>query len=593
VAEPLDSPPEGAEPGPDDNEEPDTSRDFDQLRQLLVGTEQQRLRKLEDRVDRFAVTADAVGDVLAEAIADRTARDNQLARALTPTIETAITESVHRNPDPLADAIYPTLGPAIRKAISQALAGFLDTMNRAIDHSLSPRGLQWRFESWRTGVPYAHIVLRDSLVYQVEQVFLIHGETGLLLAHSVAEDAQSTAADLVSGMLTAIRDFVADSFASTDDGGLRRFTVGERVVLAEAGPRMVIAAVVRGHPPASLVPRLQNILETLHTQHRRHLQEFGGDTAPFSTATFMLEECLDRVLSTDQPASRSNAPRVAWAVVGLAALVLAVLAYQSLARWNRATALLVAEPGIVLLDADHGWRRSVLTGLRDPLSAEPAAMLAGAGINMTRVEERWQAYLSLEPEIIERRVRQVTRAPDTVTLTIEEGVLLASGAAEPSWLARAAAPIAGVDAVDLSGVELVPSPALEQSLAMVEEHRVLFAIGSAALDVASAQETLQAIADAYARVSALADIEGWQVELTMTGRTDATGPTERNALLSTRRSEVVRDALQTRGVAINRVRIMGLGVTEPLRANDAEQESTLNRSVSFALTLTPLPLPPR
>jgi hypothetical protein len=34
-------------------------------------------------------------------------------------------------------------------------------------------------------------------------------------------------------------------------------------------------------------------------------------------------------------------------------------------------------------------------------------------------------------------------------------------------------------------------------------------------------------------------------------------------------------------------------VTEPLRANDAEQESTLNRSVSFALTLTPLPLPPR
>ena len=73
MAEPLDSPPEGAEPGPDDNEEPDTSRDFDQLRQLLVGTEQQRLRKLEDRVDRFAVTADAVGDVLAEAIAETAA----------------------------------------------------------------------------------------------------------------------------------------------------------------------------------------------------------------------------------------------------------------------------------------------------------------------------------------------------------------------------------------------------------------------------------------------------------------------------------------------------------------------------------------
>ena len=591
MAEPLDPPLEGAEPGPDNDREPGASRDFDELRQLLVGKEQQRLRDLEDRVDRFEVTADAVGAVLAEAITDRATRDTQLTRALTPTIESAITESVHRNPNPVADAIYPTLGPAIRKAISQALAGFLETLNRAIDHSLSPRGLRWRFESWRTGVPYAHIVLRDSLVYQVEQVFLIHGETGLLLAHSVAEDAQSTAADLVSGMLTAIRDFVADSFAPADDGGLRRFTIGERVVLAEAGPHMVIAAVVRGHPPASLVERLQQILETLHTQHRRHLQEFDGNSAPFSAATLTLEECLDRVLSTDQPGARSHAPRVAWALVGAAALVLVVLGYRSVARWNEAIALLAAEPGIVVLDADHGWRRSVLSGLRDPLSAEPGALLAGTGIDVAGVAERWQPYLSLEPEIIERRARQVTGAPDTVTLTIEEGVMFASGAAEPAWLARAATPIAGVEAVDLSGVEMIRSPALEQTIGTLEAYRVLFAIGSAVLDVESARETLQAVADTYTRVETLADIEGWQVELTINGRSDATGPTERNALLSARRSETVRDALLTGGVVIDEVRIVGLGVSEPLRANDSELQSALNRSVSFVVALAPLPRP--
>lgn len=589
MVEHLDPPPEDSEPEPNDEGEHETPPDFDELRRLLVGKEQQHLRELQDRFDRFEVTADAVGDVLAEAITDTAARNTQLARALTPTIESALTESVHRNPNPLADAIYPTLGPAIRKAISQALAGFSETLNRAIDHSLSPRGLRWRFESWRTGVPYAHIVLRDSLVYQVEQIFLIHGETGLLLAHSVAEDAQSTEGDLVSGMLTAIRDFVADSFASADDGGLRRFTVGERVVLAEAGPHMVIAAVVQGHPPASLVERLQQILETLHTQHRRHLREFNGDDAPFSAATPMLEDCLDRVLSTDQPESRSNAPRIAWALVAVAALVLVVLSYRSLTRWNQATSLLAAEPGIVLLDADRGWRRSMLSGLRDPLSAEPAALLAGTGINWARVDERWQPYLSLEPEIVVRRARQVTAAPDTVTLTIEEGVLRASGTAEPTWLARAATPIAGVEAVDLSGVEMVRSPMLEQSIAMLEEYRLLFAVGSVALDAESAREALQGIADAYTRVEALANVGGWQVELTVIGRTDTTGPTERNELLSTRRSEAVRDALQTRGVAIDDIRIVGLGVTEPLRADDAERQSALNRSVSFAVVLAPLP----
>ena len=358
--------------------------DLEELRRLLTGPEQARLQTLEERVDGFEVTADAVAEVLPEAVAVRTTRDRQLARALAPTIEAGIGESVDRNPEPVANAIYPTLGPAIRKAISEALAGFADTLNRAIDSSLSPRGLRWRFESWRSGVPYAQLVLRDSLVYQVEQVFLIHGDTGLLLAHAVAADAHGTDGDLVSSMLTAIRDFVADSFETSGDGGLKRFTVGERSVLVEPGPHMAVAAVVRGQPPAALLERLQETLETLHTQFRRRLQNFDGDNAPFSTAVPTLEDCLDTVLSTEQGASRSNAPRVAWALVGLVVIVLAVLGYRSLTRWNRATALLAAQPGIVLLEADHGWRRSTVSGLRDPLSAEPSVLLAGAGIDPAR-----------------------------------------------------------------------------------------------------------------------------------------------------------------------------------------------------------------
>jgi len=179
VAGPDDRPPESSSPVAEGDGEDEVRPDeLEELRRLLSAPEQRRLATLEDKVDAFEVTADAVGDVLPEAVSLRTARDRQLARSLAPTIEAGIGESVHRNPDPVAEAIYPTLGPAIRKAISEALAGFLETLNRAIDHSFSIRGLRWRFESWRTGVPYAEIVLRDALVYRVEQLFLIHGETG-------------------------------------------------------------------------------------------------------------------------------------------------------------------------------------------------------------------------------------------------------------------------------------------------------------------------------------------------------------------------------------------------------------------------------
>src|SRR5262249_1816200 len=173
----------------------------------------------------------------------RTNRDRQLARALAPTVEGAISESVRRNPREIASAIFPVLGPAIRKAIAETLAGLVASINSTIEHSLSPPGLKWRLAAWRTGVPYAQIVLKHALIYRVEQVFLIHAETGLLLSHAWAPDLQASDPDLISGMLTAIRDFVADSFSrERDAGGLRRFSVGELTVMVEQGPPPAIPA---------------------------------------------------------------------------------------------------------------------------------------------------------------------------------------------------------------------------------------------------------------------------------------------------------------------------------------------------------------
>ena len=102
----------------------------------------------------------------------------------------------------------------IRKAIAETMAALVRSINSAVEHSLSPRGIKWRIESWRTGVPYAQVVIKHALIYRVEQAFLIHAETGLLLAHATAPGLQVPDADLISGMLTAIQDFVSDSFGA-------------------------------------------------------------------------------------------------------------------------------------------------------------------------------------------------------------------------------------------------------------------------------------------------------------------------------------------------------------------------------------------
>ncbi len=230
---------------------PPVDADLARLREILVGREQRELEVLRGRLAQVGFTPERLADELPEAIFRRNDRgDRQLAIALAPSVQQALTESVRKNPSSIATAIFPVLGPAIRKAISEALAGLVASVNAGIGQSLSLRGLQWRFEAWRTGVPYAQVVIRHSLLYRVEQVLLIHAETGLLLAHVASPDLPTADGDLISGMLTAIRDFVGDSFSQERDvGGLTSFKVGELGVTVEPGPQAVLAAVVRGPAP--------------------------------------------------------------------------------------------------------------------------------------------------------------------------------------------------------------------------------------------------------------------------------------------------------------------------------------------------------
>jgi OOP family OmpA-OmpF porin len=56
----------------------------------------------------------------------------------------------------------------------------------------------------RTGTSFAEVVLLNTLLYRVEQVFLIERESGLLLQHVRSAAVRTEDADMVAGMLTAI-----------------------------------------------------------------------------------------------------------------------------------------------------------------------------------------------------------------------------------------------------------------------------------------------------------------------------------------------------------------------------------------------------
>lgn len=568
----------------------DADREFEDLRALLVGPEREALREVQARLDeRDAVRR--VASVLPEAVAAR-ARDARLVRALTPSVEQALLASARRDPRPLADALFPVLAPAIRSAITHALSAMVESMGRVMEHSVSWRAIGWRLTALRTGRPYAEVVLLNTLVYQVEQVFLVHRETGLLLQHVAAPHVPAQSPETVSGMLTAIRDFVSDSFGGGAGDAVDVLRVGDRAVFVEQGPHALLAAVVRGTAPPELRAVFQDALDTVHLHTAEALEAFDGDDAPFVVVRPVLEQCLRAQRQERGGAVRGLRWLIALAVVG--ALLLgwwAVTAWQQRQRDARYLAALRAEPGLVVVAAERTGGRLVVSGLRDPLAADPDEFARGTGARAGEVEGRWTYYHALDPAIVLARARQVLRPAEGVSLVWRGTTLAVDGPASAEWLGQATrlAPLlAGVASLDISSSADAEVTRLAAAVAAPD---VQFERGAAAL-VDGQQARMDALARDLRALGDLAALSGTRLRVVFTGHADSDGSPESNVPLSRQRAAAVRQLVLAAVPATLDVEIVGAGSSAPIARGGTEADKARNRRVAVRVERTADPLRP-
>lgn len=566
--------------------------EFAELRSLIIGPEQREIRTLQARLDDPGTHAREVSQVLPEAVLLRT-HDPQLTRALAPSVEEAITASVRRNPRPLADALFPIIGPAIRKAIAASLSSMLESLNRTLEHSLSWRAIQWRITALRTGKSFAEIVLLNTLVYRVEQVFLIDRRSGLLLQHVKAGSTAVQDADMVSGMLTAIRDFAHDSFRVSEDEALDTLQIGGLAVWIEQGPHAILAAVIRGAAPPELRVRMQEVIERVHAQVGDALGAFDGETAPFETVRPMLETCLQSQYRRE----KKQASPVLWIAIAAIAVALALwlfLALSTRARWNTYLNALRAEPGIVVVSTDHHGGRFVVTGLRDPLARDPASLLSYANLAPADVNGTWQLYQALEPPLVLARARQLLRTPPGVTLRFSDGVLSATGTAPTEWIlesVRVANLIPGVVRYDAAALIDSQIRALAQQLAA---SHMLFVRGTTT-PVRGGERVLAAQLERTRALDALAQTADRRYRIAIVGHADADGPPEMNDSLSLSRANHVRAAIEAQRLARVDLTATGVGSREPLSRGTSDADKQGNRRVSLRVLAddaAPAKLPP-
>ncbi len=512
-----------------------------ELRTLLLAPEQTQLTELRNRIDHTATDAPAVSKVLVEAITLRGKEDDRLTTALTPHVQTALTSSVRRNPHVIADAIAPIMGPAIRQAIVRTLQGMMQSFNQTIDHSLSPKGLAWRIEAWRTGRPFAEVVLLHTLRFRVEQLFLIHRDSGLLLHHVASDNTVVHNHQLISGMLTAIQAFVQDSFGTPKGQTLNTLEIGECRVLIEQGPQAILACVVRGSAPGYLRAQVQQTLESIHLDYGDAFVAFDGNPSGFDATHDRLMNCVQFQYETP----RSRITSMTWIMLTALSLTAGVwgwTSYTSARQWTQISQRIGAMPGIVITSLQRDGDSVTLSGLRDPLAEDPEQVLIKEGIAGQQITARWIPFYSLDPTLVEQRARALLQPPATITLEFEDGRLTAGGTASESWASRArqiAPLIPGLREYREDRLRVV---SVSDLVNQVSRLSFLFETGSSTLSEIELSKVtpLKALLEEL-RQSALTSGNPFVVEAI--GDADATGPETMNLLLATARAHAVIAAL--------------------------------------------------
>ncbi|MDR0441560.1 MAG: OmpA family protein [Candidatus Accumulibacter sp.] len=541
--------------------------DLQKLRELLFLREMELLRKLEKRLDDPMQHARETSEVIAEALLLRTQKDNMLFSALEPTVEKLFKEALRKSPMDFVNALFPLMGPAIRRSIAETFRSMLEGFHKTMEQVFSWKGLRWRWRALRTGVSFSEVVLLHTLLYRVEQIFFIHAQTGLVLSHVYHEGVAIEDADMVSGMLTAIQDFARDCFAGRE-GSLDSLQMGNSTILVERGTTAYLACVVRGTASLEFRERLRDAMAAMQIKYLDELNAFSGDAAKFASARWDLEDLLDaRYVDED-------APLPFWVKLVPVALVLLLLAgagygwyevrRQDIARRHveESIAQVGQTPGILLVEArrdgPHHWE---VIYQKDPLAEDPKSLLDVRGIDPETYTLRVIPYISYEAGMITRRVKERITPPDGVTMEFDRnGTLYLRGKAPMSWILQArqeALSLPGVEKIDTSGLSDPRVDELKRKIALVEATVVGFPLGKDTPVSEDAAKLARAM-DTLVEIEKLAGSMNVTASLTIYGHADATGSAQRNYEISQARAKTIAAMLYARGSSIP-VAMYGLG----------------------------------
>lgn len=493
----------------------DPAKEFEELRRLLLSREREQLRSLRDQISDKERRSSDVAAILPEAVKRSRNSGGELSSALQPTVEDSIKGWIRKNPDSFIDALGPVMGSIVRRSVTESFRRFLRSVKQ-FGHSFSWQKLKWRVDALGTRRSFAEVKTQGSLIYRVEELFLIHRETGASLLRVSAHPNVDTDSKVIADMLSAIQEFARDSFGVSAGSALVEFRAGQLQVWIALGRHAYLAAVIRGTPSHELRCALEKTIGTVHVLKASALANFNGDTSAFQPLRPELQSCLRSqygVINRDERPSRAW---MAFAVAGALAIFATLQAIRSELNWKSFLGRLNAEPGFIVTEARKGWfSRSRVSGLRDASAANPAPIAREQKLDPAGIDFQWKDYLAVDPASIMARFKQRFGTPPGTEATINDGVLTLSGSVPYEWLERVrreATFLPGVASIVDRDAEVTYDPGgvlarVKEQLNLPETVHVVFAKGVLILSGEAPHRWLGRVQSEAAKIPGVASVD--------------------------------------------------------------------------------------
>jgi outer membrane protein OmpA-like peptidoglycan-associated protein len=239
-----------------------------------------------------------IAPIIDRTIRSRTEQDRtSISEAIAPAVPLAISQQVIVAPQEVSDAIAPAMGRAIKKqieieqnivvdalypiigsTIAKYMAETIRAINRQVEETLSVEGIKRKIRAKLQGVSEAELILKEALPFEIQAIFLIHKASGLIISNIQRSDAQQLEAEMVAGMLTAIRSFANDCINQSGSiTELDTIAYGTSKIILEVAGYCYLALVIQGEPSKNFLNKMRQTFSKIVKKYGDLIEKFDGD----------------------------------------------------------------------------------------------------------------------------------------------------------------------------------------------------------------------------------------------------------------------------------------------------------------------------